>query len=419
MTNNSQSHSISNFSIRIASIAIDTAILLALVSLLLLIVSSFHGILSPKQYLLSLFVIMMPLNWVTFLFYFSWFTIKNKQTFGQRLFKLQVMSTKKKITLFQSCIRSLLLLLLGPINILSFFVTKKKQMLHDLLSNTIVINHYPKRYSKGKLFIFEFVTLVLLIILYSLINSTARTFSIPTSSMSLTLQQGDYILTDDNVDTINNNEIIVYKHKHFEIKTYIKRCIAQSGETVEIKNGTAVYVNNKKITDVATVQYIRQGEATSDIMNFKPLYIPKRGEKLDLETTNIRSLFFYKNLIEQENLRSQVRIIVKNSNGDQIPHISSDTRFQYDWYSFNTIMLQLLSTQENIQPIIVLDGQPLNSYTVKNDLFFVMGDNRDNSLDSRYVGFISRKNVISKHAFIYYSSFNWTPRLNRIGMFYR
>ena len=53
---------------------------------------------------------------------------------------------------------------------------------------------------------------------------------------------------------------------------------------------------------------------------------------------------------------------------------------------------------------LIVDGNPIDHYVIKTPLFFMMGDNRDNSADSRYWGFVTLRNIRAK-AFVLYFSF--------------
>ena len=79
---------------------------------------------------------------------------------------------------------------------------------------------------------------------------------------------------------------------------------------------------------------------------------------------------------------------------------------------------------------ILIDGSPGDTYSVSKDYLFGMGDNRDNSLDSRFWGFIPRDNIVGTPMIVYWSwdtdvsIFNifeklMSVRLNRLGTLIR
>ncbi len=61
--------------------------------------------------------------------------------------------------------------------------------------------------------------------------------------------------------------------------------------------------------------------------------------------------------------------------------------------------------------IIKIDGIAVKSYTIQKDYYFMMGDNRDDSFDSRYWGFVPRDKIVGKALLIYWS---WDPSLSNI-----
>lgn len=58
---------------------------------------------------------------------------------------------------------------------------------------------------------------------------------------------------------------------------------------------------------------------------------------------------------------------------------------------------------------VFVDGKPVQRYTVKQNYYFTMGDNRDNSFDSRFWGFVPEDHMIGKAVWTFFS---WDPETN-------
>ncbi len=62
-----------------------------------------------------------------------------------------------------------------------------------------------------------------------------------------------------------------------------------------------------------------------------------------------------------------------------------------------------------------MEGQPYSSHAFRQNYYFMMGDNRHNSLDSRYMGFIPEEGIIGKAVLILYNHNDGKFRWNRLA----
>lgn len=241
------------------------------------------------------------------------------------------------------------------------------------------------------------------IVVVMFINGAAiASFVVPTGSMENTVMTGDFLFvnkflygptTPQLIPFLNiplpfykfpgikepeKNDVIVFIYpgdrdevEPREFVYYLKRCVATAGDTLQIINKNLV-VNGKTYDlpehgrfDRSIPIYPGDRQRTFppgenfDRDNYGPIRIPKRGDKVEITPENIRK-----------------------------------------WDVFITREgHEVTSTSTNVY----IDGKPVSQYTVQQDYCFALGDNRDNSLDSRYWGFVPYSNVVGTPIVVYWS----------------
>jgi signal peptidase I len=236
------------------------------------------------------------------------------------------------------------------------------------------------------------------------INSfVVASFKVPTGSMEDTVKTGDFLLVNKflyggttpysipftsiriphlqlpGFRDVQRGDVIVFdwpgnrdQAEKPQQAFYLKRCIGLPGDTIRIDQ-RVVYVNGRKQETPQHGKYLRPepipaGYKNTHIFprqsgfnedNYGPITVPKKGMTIAL---NAETLSQWEVFIQRE--------------GHSALYVN-DT--------------------------ILIDGRPADHYVVKRDYFFAMGDNRDNSLDSRFWGFVPREDVVGSPMVVFWS----------------
>ncbi len=263
-----------------------------------------------------------------------------------------------------------------------------------------------KKKSKAKEYFnaIAFALLIAIVLKFFLIEA----YRIPTGSMEKTLLIGDFLLvnkfvygtttprsipfTDIRIPFVrfpgfrspHKGDVVVFDYpgnrddfQSKEIVNYVKRLIGEPGDTVQIID-KVVLVNGHIIPNAPDAQFgmplLERDISEARLFpkgcgwnedNYGPLYVPKKGDKIPLTNQNLEK---WKTFIKREG---------------HIPGTTADNK-------------------------VTIDGVQTVDYTVEKDYYFMMGDNRNNSSDSRVWGFVSRDKIVGEALIIYWS---WDPNI--------
>lgn len=266
----------------------------------------------------------------------------------------------------------------------------------------------------------EVKSIVLIILIALFIRSTIiEAYQVPTGSMENTILVGDFVLGNKFIygfrtpDWIGipftgigfhipslrtpplehpqQGDVFIFEYPLEDRTNYIKRLVAEPGQTVEIRD-KVLYVDGVKFPNSENTKYIGNsvkprymqdpqifppGMGNKD--NYGPFRVPKKGDVLPATRRNLELI---KYLAVQDGHDFMYR-------GGRM----------------------------------YIDGKPANQYTVNQNYYFAMGDNRDNSWDSRFWGPVPGDNILGRGMVTYFSINKNVPfyrffkkiRWNRIG----
>jgi signal peptidase I len=246
------------------------------------------------------------------------------------------------------------------------------------------------------------------------------------------------------VFNIPPRELNDYKDYPVDLKTnYIKRCVGIPGDVVEVKS-RQVIVNGQPLPNPEKMQfsYLVYSKDIINERNLSNLGLDPDDYNVGRDENDqvVYQMFLTKEKVEelkqvpyitgvQEDPRANEpdgRIFPKSKgtkwNADNygpitIPKKGMKIAINDSTLAFYGLTIKNYDHNDQVEltdSTLTIDGKAVAEYTFRQDYYFMMGDNRHNSLDSRYWGFVPEDHIVGKAFFIWLSIDKYADFIHKI-----
>ena len=252
-----------------------------------------------------------------------------------------------------------------------------------------------------------------------------------------TIDRNEIVVFNQPADTLKNmNEFKPDRnyYKPIDKKTnLVKRCVGVAGDSLEVRNGY-VYINGKKneLPDRAHLQFSYLVQPKTN--QFNPRFVKERYDITDgFGIMNAQNTYYFSAISDEalSNFKDHPNVGSitpnKQEKGLRDPNIfPHDPNYNWNIDFFGPLYIpeegKTIDINLEVLPLykrviteyegntlqvkgnqILINGEIASNYTFKQNYYWMMGDNRHNSIDARRWGFVPFDHVIGKPVFIWMS----------------
>ena len=272
------------------------------------------------------------------------------------------------------------------------FDIHREKILNKITEKFNIKDEKQVKYFKKTLYYIETIgtALILVVIIQRFYIGN---FKIPTGSMIPTIEVGDRVFADMvsyKFTTPKRNNIIVFKEPIQDKVLYTKRAMGLPGERIKIEDDI-LYINGEK-TDFR--RYSNLG------IEDKEWRIPQKGDKLQIIPAGNYNEAYKSASFDIDTVQKELK-----NNSSFIYELMPNLKFVVDGEETGPI-LDFIHDKKILDKLMA--GETVE-ITLEDNYYLALGDNTDNSFDSRYWGFVKESRIRGRALVRFWP-------LNRIGL---